>query len=83
MNTWKITSQDQLWQMSKTGDVDVFSIVKEKDIAFVNYLMVRNGTIVQTQTNKVETHLDETQEEILSFCYCSVKRQLLTVMQQR
>lgn len=51
----------------RAGDADVFSIVKEKDIAFVNYLMVRNGTIVQTQTNKVETHLDETQEEILSF----------------
>ena len=44
-----------------------FPLVKDKDIAFVNYLMVRNGTIVQTQTNKVETHLDETQEEILSF----------------
>ena len=51
----------------KAGDVDVFSIVKEKDIAFVNYLMVRNGSIVQTETNRVETHLDETEEEILSF----------------
>ena len=51
----------------KNGDMDVFAIVKEKDVAFVNYLMVRNGTIVQTQTNKVETHLDETAEEILGF----------------
>lgn len=51
----------------RTDDLDVFSIVKDKDLAFVNYLMVRSGTIVQTQTNKVETHLDETQEEILSF----------------
>ncbi|MFI5131732.1 MAG: excinuclease ABC subunit UvrC [Chitinophagales bacterium] len=51
----------------KAGDMDVFSIVKDKDIAFVNYLMVRNGTIVQTQTNKVESHLDESQEEILGF----------------
>jgi excinuclease ABC subunit C len=51
----------------KAADLDVFSIVKEGDIAFVNYLMVRNGTIVQTQTNKVETHLGESQEEILSF----------------
>ncbi len=51
----------------KAGDIDVFSIIKDRDIAFVNYLMVRNGTIVQTQTNKVETHLDETQEEILGF----------------
>lgn len=52
---------------TKTGNVDVFSILKEKDTAYVNYLMVRNGTIIQTQTNKVETHLDEPTEEILSF----------------
>ena len=57
----------------KAGDLDVFSIVKEKDIAFVNYLMVRNGTIVQTQTNKVETHLDETPEEILSFTVAQLR----------
>ena len=37
---------------AKTGDLDVFSIIKENDIAFVNYLMVRNGTIIQTQTNQ-------------------------------
>ncbi|MET0394759.1 MAG: excinuclease ABC subunit UvrC [Chitinophagaceae bacterium] len=57
----------------KSGDADVFSIVKDKDIAFVNFLMVRNGTIVQTQTNKVETHLDETQEEILSFSVAQLR----------
>lgn len=55
------------------GDADVFSIVKEKDIAYVNYLMVRNGTIVQTQTNKVETHLDEKPEEILSFAAAQLR----------
>lgn len=57
----------------KAGDLDVFSLIKEKDIAFVNYLMVRNGTIVQTQTNKVETHLDETKEEILSFSVAQLR----------
>ena len=57
----------------KSGDADVFSIVKDKDIAFVNFLMVRNGTIVQTQTNKVETHLDETEEEILSFSVAQLR----------
>jgi excinuclease ABC subunit C len=59
----------------RAGDMDVFSIRQPegKDIAFVNYLMVRNGTIVQTQTNKVETHLDETQEEILSFSIAQLR----------
>ena len=58
---------------TKTGDMDVFSILKEKDIAFVNYLMVRNGSIIQTQTNRVETHLDESVEEILSFSIAQLR----------
>ncbi len=51
----------------RLDDVDVFSLLKDRNIAFINYLMFRNGTIVQTQTTKAETHLDETPEEILSF----------------
>jgi excinuclease ABC subunit C len=49
------------------GDVDAFTIQKEQDTAYVNYLMVQNGTIIQTKTIMVETHLDETKEETLSF----------------
>ena len=55
------------------GDVDVFSVVKENDSAYVNYLMVQNGTIIQTKTLKVETHLDETVEEILSFSIAQLR----------
>jgi excinuclease ABC subunit C len=58
---------------ARAGNMDVFSIVKEKDVAYVNYLMVRNGTIVQTQTNKVETHLDEAVEEVLSFSVAQLR----------
>ncbi len=48
-------------------NLDVFSIVKDDDNAFVNYLMVQNGTIVQTHTVPVETKLEETEEEVLEF----------------
>ncbi|MET0637293.1 MAG: excinuclease ABC subunit UvrC [Chitinophagaceae bacterium] len=57
----------------KAGDLDVFSLIKDREIAFVNYLMVRNGTIVQTQTTRVETHLDESPEEILSFVVAQLR----------
>ncbi|HEY4206237.1 MAG TPA: GIY-YIG nuclease family protein, partial [Puia sp.] len=46
---------------------DVFSIAREGDSAYINYLMVENGTIVQTHTTEVETHLEESDEEVLSF----------------
>ncbi len=46
-------------------NLDVFSILKDEDKAYVNYLMVQNGTIVQTHTVPVETKLEETEEELL------------------
>jgi excinuclease ABC subunit C len=49
----------------KTCNVDVFNILQEKNIAYVNYLMVRNGSIIQTHTSKLEARLDETKAEIL------------------
>lgn len=49
------------------GTLDVFSILKEEDTAYVNYLMVQNGTVVQTHTIQLKTHLDEEDAEVLSF----------------
>jgi excinuclease ABC subunit C len=48
-------------------DVDAFNILKNDDIAYINYLMVYNGAIIQTKTIEVETHLDESLEETLAF----------------
>jgi excinuclease ABC subunit C len=48
-------------------DVDVFTILKNGDTAYINYLMMQNGAIIQTKTMEVETHLDETPEETLAF----------------
>ncbi|WP_207492281.1 excinuclease ABC subunit UvrC [Aridibaculum aurantiacum] len=47
------------------SNLDVFSILKDGDTAYVNYLMVQNGTIVQTHTIRVETKLEENEEEVL------------------
>ncbi|TAH06768.1 MAG: excinuclease ABC subunit UvrC [Sphingobacteriia bacterium] len=49
------------------NNLDVFSIAKEDDKAYVNYLMVQNGTIVQTHSVPVETKLEESEEEVLEF----------------
>ncbi len=46
-------------------NADVFTIIKDGDTAYVSYLMVNNGTIVQTHISEVETHLEETMEEVL------------------
>ncbi|MEJ7768116.1 MAG: excinuclease ABC subunit UvrC [Chitinophagaceae bacterium] len=54
-------------------NLDVFSILKEGDIAYVNYLMIYNGAIVQTHTTQLETHLEETQEEVLAFAIAQIR----------
>lgn len=54
-------------------NVDVFSIQKEGAVAYVNYLMVNNGAIVQTKTLKLETQLDESLEETLRFAVAQMR----------
>ncbi len=49
------------------GTMDVFSILKEDDTAYVNYLMVSEGTIVLTKTIVLEQKLEETEQEVLLF----------------
>ena len=58
---------------SQVGNLDVFSILKEGDNAYVNYLMVSNGTIVITKTITLEQKLDETPEEVLLFSIAQLR----------
>lgn len=58
---------------SHLSNIDVFSILKEDDKAYVNYLMVQNGTIVQTHTVPLETKLEETEEEVLGFAILNLR----------
>lgn len=51
----------------KLGNLDVFSIRRYKDKAFLNYLMVQNGTIIQTENLEVNCKLDESEAEVLEF----------------
>lgn len=46
-------------------DVDVFSIVSDEKYAFVNYLKVINGAIIQGHTIELKKKLDETDDELL------------------
>jgi excinuclease ABC subunit C len=51
---------------SSITDVDVFHIASDEKYAFVNFLKVMNGTIIQTQTIELKKRLDESDEELLT-----------------
>jgi len=48
-------------------DADVLSILDEEKVAYVNYLRVIKGAIVQAHTIELKKKLDETAEELLLF----------------
>jgi len=56
-------------------NLDVFSICREAQWGYVNYLMVQNGTIVQTHTVPLETKLEESDEEVLAFAIMNLRAQ--------
>ncbi len=47
------------------ADIDVFSIVSDEKVGYVNYLKIKNGTIILTKTVEVKKKLDELDEELL------------------
>lgn len=47
-------------------DVDVFSIIDDKKRAYVNYLKVMKGAVIQSHTVEIKKKLEETKEEILA-----------------
>jgi len=47
-------------------NVDVFSIVSDENAAFVNYMKVMSGSVVQSHTIELRKKLDESPEELLA-----------------
>lgn len=60
---------------ARLGTLDVFSVLKDGDIAYVNYLMVENGTIINTHTVELETKLDEGEDEVLAFAAINLREE--------
>jgi excinuclease ABC subunit C len=57
----------------RLGTLDVFSILQEGNTAYVNFLSVHNGYIVQTKTITLNKKLEETAEEILIFAIAQIR----------
>lgn len=55
------------------GNMDVFSIVIEEDTAFVNFLLLENGTIVLTDTVELVAKIEESEADILAFAISQLR----------
>ena len=57
----------------KINNVDVFSMILDRDIAYVNFMKVNNGAVIQSHTVELKKRLDESKEELLSMAIVELK----------
>lgn len=57
----------------KLNNIDVFSFVDDNDKAFVNFLKVINGAIIQSHTIELHKRLNEKPEELLLFAIIDIQ----------
>ena len=60
----------------KLGEVDVFSIIDGEEAAYVNFLKVANGAIIQAYTVEMRKKLEETPEELLAIAVFDLRMRL-------
>ena len=58
----------------KINNVDVFTIVSDNDSAFVNYLKISNGAIIQTHTIEIKKKLQESDILILTYAITEIRQ---------
>jgi excinuclease ABC subunit C len=63
---------------STITDVDVFGIDVVERSAFVNYLKVINGAIVQMYTTEIKKALDESPEELLAYAIVDIRQKIFS-----
>ena len=61
------------------GNLDVFSIWKQEEIAYVNYLMVENGTIIHTHTVELQAQIEESEQDVLNFAILNLREQFNSI----
>ena len=55
-------------------NIDVFSITPNENSAYINYLHIGNGAVVQAYTFEYKKRLDETKEELLALGIVEMRR---------
>lgn len=66
----------------KMASVDVFSIVSDETMAYVNFLQVTNGAIIRSHTMEIKKKLDETDEELLELAVIELRERLKLISKE-
>jgi excinuclease ABC subunit C len=57
----------------KISNIDVFSIVSDETMAYVNFLQIAHGAIIRSHTLELKKKLDETDQELLELAVVELR----------
>ncbi len=60
-------------------DIDVFAIKKEEQLAYVNYLKIIDGALVNTDISEMVMNLDDEIEDLLSFVIPTIREKFNSI----
>src|SRR5665647_2324375 len=64
------------------SDVDVFTIDQDESFAYVNYLKIIRGAIIQTYTLEIKKVLDESPTELLEFALIEIRLKIFSIAKE-
>jgi len=64
------------------SDVDVFTIEQDESFAYVNYLKIIRGAIIQTYTLEIKKVLDESPNELLEFAIIEIRLKIFSIAKE-
>jgi excinuclease ABC subunit C len=64
------------------SDVDVYSIADDENFAYINFLKVVNGAIIQVHTIEMKKKLNETKEELLPLGIVAIREKFFSVSKE-
>jgi len=66
----------------KITNIDVYSIIEDKTTAFVNYLRLIGGAIIQSQSIQLKRKLDESKEELIMLAITEIQQRTGSVSRE-
>ncbi len=66
----------------KITNVDVFSIISDETVAYINYLKISNGAIIQSNNIEIKKKLDEDDKTLLELAIVEIRQRFQSVTKE-
>jgi excinuclease ABC subunit C len=66
----------------KITDVDVFSIISDETVAYINYMKISNGAIIQSNNIEIKKKLDEEDKMLLELAIIEIRQRFQSLTKE-